>query len=175
MGTKGREIIESRGIKIPELVALLNEAFADEWLAYYQYWLGAKVAVYSRNNLDVSGGAYLLKLHSSGGTVAAFYGVASYGSRSKALTAGLGYGISDDDSFANPMLILGGELKIGRSTKLISENWIFGAMESTILSGAVQWTGKHLAADLGIIYAFERENNSATFFPWVGLTYNFGT
>ena len=45
MGTKGREIIESRGIKIPELITLLNKAFADEWLAYYQYWLGAKVAV----------------------------------------------------------------------------------------------------------------------------------
>lgn len=45
MGTKGREIIESLGIKILELVKLLNEAFADEWLAYYQYWLGAKVAV----------------------------------------------------------------------------------------------------------------------------------
>jgi bacterioferritin len=24
-------------------LALLNRAFADEWLAYYQYWLGAKV------------------------------------------------------------------------------------------------------------------------------------
>jgi len=23
---------------------LLNKAFADEWLAYYQYWLGAKLA-----------------------------------------------------------------------------------------------------------------------------------
>lgn len=45
MGTKGREILESLGIKIPELIALLNKAFADEWLAYYQYWLGAKVAV----------------------------------------------------------------------------------------------------------------------------------
>lgn len=45
MGTRGREIIESLGIKIPELVTLLNKAFADEWLAYYQYWLGAKVAV----------------------------------------------------------------------------------------------------------------------------------
>lgn len=44
MGTKGREIIESLGIKISELVTLLNKAFADEWLAYYQYWLGAKVA-----------------------------------------------------------------------------------------------------------------------------------
>ena len=45
MGTKGRALLEARGIKIPELVNLLNKAFADEWLAYYQYWLGAKVAV----------------------------------------------------------------------------------------------------------------------------------
>jgi bacterioferritin len=25
------------------IVELLNKAFADEWLAYYQYWLGAKI------------------------------------------------------------------------------------------------------------------------------------
>ncbi|MBN2309286.1 MAG: ferritin-like domain-containing protein [Candidatus Hydrogenedentes bacterium] len=41
MGTKGREIV---GMDIEELLTLLNKAFADEWLAYYQYWLGAKVA-----------------------------------------------------------------------------------------------------------------------------------
>lgn len=40
MGTKGREIV---GLDINELLAVLNRAFADEWLAYYQYWLGAKV------------------------------------------------------------------------------------------------------------------------------------
>ncbi len=40
MGTKGREII---GMDVNELLELLNKAFADEWLAYYQYWLGAKV------------------------------------------------------------------------------------------------------------------------------------
>ena len=45
MGTRGRQILEEMGIKVPELVTLLNKAFADEWLAYYQYWLGAKVAV----------------------------------------------------------------------------------------------------------------------------------
>lgn len=45
MGTKGREILKSLGVKIEDLVALLNKAYADEWLAYYQYWLGAKVAV----------------------------------------------------------------------------------------------------------------------------------
>jgi bacterioferritin len=41
MGTKGREIV---GMDIEEVLELLKRAFADEWLAYYQYWLGAKVA-----------------------------------------------------------------------------------------------------------------------------------
>lgn len=45
MGTKGREILQERGIDIDQLINMLNQAFADEWLAYYQYWLGAKVAV----------------------------------------------------------------------------------------------------------------------------------
>jgi len=28
---------------VSKLIELLNKAFADEWLAYYQYWVGAKV------------------------------------------------------------------------------------------------------------------------------------
>jgi len=40
MGTKGIEIV---GMDVQELLSVLNKAFADEWLAYYQYWLGAKV------------------------------------------------------------------------------------------------------------------------------------
>jgi len=41
MGTKGRSIV---GIDVDNLIETLNEALADEWLAYYQYWVGAKVA-----------------------------------------------------------------------------------------------------------------------------------
>jgi len=41
MGTKGREIV---GLDVDKLIELLNKALADEWLAYYQYWIGAKVA-----------------------------------------------------------------------------------------------------------------------------------
>ncbi|MCX7887073.1 MAG: ferritin-like domain-containing protein [Verrucomicrobiae bacterium] len=40
MGTRGRQIVE---LDVNKLVQLLNKAFADEWLAYYQYWIGAKV------------------------------------------------------------------------------------------------------------------------------------
>lgn len=40
MGTEGREIVD---MDVDELIDLLNAAFADEWLAYYQYWIGAQV------------------------------------------------------------------------------------------------------------------------------------
>ncbi len=40
MGSKGREII---GMDVDVLIDLLRRAYSDEWLAYYQYWLGAKL------------------------------------------------------------------------------------------------------------------------------------
>ena len=40
MGTRGRQII---GMDVEELLRPLNAAYASEWLAYHQYWLGAKV------------------------------------------------------------------------------------------------------------------------------------
>jgi bacterioferritin len=41
MGTRGKEIVK---VNIDKILEMLNKAFADEWLAYYQYWLGAKLA-----------------------------------------------------------------------------------------------------------------------------------
>ena len=40
MGTRGREIV---GMDVERVIGLLNRAYASEWLAYYQYWLGARV------------------------------------------------------------------------------------------------------------------------------------
>ena len=40
MGTKGRSIVT---MDVNELLTLLNKAYSDEWLAYYGYWVGAKV------------------------------------------------------------------------------------------------------------------------------------
>ena len=41
MGTRGREIVN---LDVDELLSVLRKAYADEWLAYYQYWTGAKIA-----------------------------------------------------------------------------------------------------------------------------------
>jgi len=40
MGQKGRSIVK---MDVDELINILNKALSDEWLAYYQYWTGAKV------------------------------------------------------------------------------------------------------------------------------------
>lgn len=40
MGKVGIEIL---GVNVEELIQMLNEALCEEWLAYYQYWIGARV------------------------------------------------------------------------------------------------------------------------------------
>ena len=39
----GNQRNRNRRHDVQQLIDLLNKAFADEWFAYYQYWLGAKV------------------------------------------------------------------------------------------------------------------------------------
>lgn len=42
MGEMAKKIVK---IDVEHLIKVLNEAYAEEWLAYYQYWIGAKVAI----------------------------------------------------------------------------------------------------------------------------------
>jgi bacterioferritin len=41
MATKGKKILKQ--IEAQEVIDLLNKAYADEWLAYYQYFIEAKI------------------------------------------------------------------------------------------------------------------------------------
>lgn len=40
MGTRGREIVS---MDVDQVLKLLKAAYASEWLAYYQYWIGARL------------------------------------------------------------------------------------------------------------------------------------
>jgi bacterioferritin len=40
MGKRGIEILD---IDVKALIKMLNEALSEEWLAYYQYWVGSRV------------------------------------------------------------------------------------------------------------------------------------
>lgn len=39
----GRKAVEIAQLDVEALIRMLNEALAEEWLAYYQYWIGARM------------------------------------------------------------------------------------------------------------------------------------
>jgi len=39
----GKKAISVASVDVEELIKMLNAALAEEWLAYYQYWIGARM------------------------------------------------------------------------------------------------------------------------------------
>lgn len=39
----GKKAVDIADLDVAQLIQLLNEALAEEWLAYYQYWIGARM------------------------------------------------------------------------------------------------------------------------------------
>ncbi|MBN2558000.1 MAG: ferritin [Clostridia bacterium] len=39
----GKKAVEIARLDVGKLIVILNEALAEEWLAYYQYWVGARM------------------------------------------------------------------------------------------------------------------------------------
>lgn len=44
MGMKAQELVARAGLNVDALVKELNSAYCDELLAFYQYWIGARIA-----------------------------------------------------------------------------------------------------------------------------------
>ena len=41
----GQKAVEISNLDVSQMIQMLNEALAEEWLAYYQYWIGARLIV----------------------------------------------------------------------------------------------------------------------------------
>ena len=39
----GKEAKKIASVDVEKLIGMLNAALAEEWLAYYQYWIGARL------------------------------------------------------------------------------------------------------------------------------------
>ena len=39
----GKKAVDIANLDVEQLIQMLNEALAEEWLAYYQYWIGARL------------------------------------------------------------------------------------------------------------------------------------
>ena len=143
------------------------------------FYLNGKARVLNLEEFDLSAGILYTNITSAdenGLTV--IYANSTYGTRDAALTLTAGLSVSGtENSGQYPIFIIGGELKLSNSAKLLSENWILTSPESgKIFSLGVRFFGKKVAGDFGLMYFVDEDGESISgwpFVPWVGLSYNF--
>lgn len=110
------------------------------------------------------------------------FGVGTLGGPDKSATAGLGLGfvkVEDEDlRFGeNPVLMLGGNVRLSNSVALVSENWFIMGQHMTIgqqpFCVAARFFGDRVAVDAGFILAGEILKEGFPI-PWLSFVYNFG-
>ena len=142
------------------------------------YYLSAKVAPIQIQNFDLAAGVVFLNVtgdpedFDGAGII---HAIGTYGSEKGALTVALGWGFSGSDISNNPVFMLGGELRVSNSIKLITENWFPPSADNQLVSFGVRFLGERLAADFGLWYPAGSSNEGFPLIPWIGFAYNFGT
>ncbi|MEX2530848.1 MAG: hypothetical protein WD960_08745 [Gemmatimonadota bacterium] len=121
-------------------------------------YLAPKVTVASRAGMDFAVGGLALFATSEldEGSIGIVYGAGTFGDVQRSLSAGVGWGftlLGDHSSISNdPVFMLGGDLRIGESTKLLTENWfVVGSGDAGgIAAAGLRMFGERLSADLGL-------------------------
>jgi hypothetical protein len=130
------------------------------------FWLTPKVQVLDTPN--VQGAVGLLHVFASGNNAGIAYGVATLGNSDNAFTGGAGMTYADGAS--GWIVMGGGETRVHRNVKLMTENY-FWQDGHGIASGGVRFLGERLSADLAL--AFPIGVNDFVAFPIVNFAYVF--
>lgn len=108
-----------------------------------------------------------------GESLGILYGVSSFGTREKNLTAGLGWGYVGSDIANKPVIMLGGQTRMSRRVAFISENWFVpdAGGYPGLLSYGFRFLGDKLSVDL----AFLNGTEGLIFpgIPWIGFAVKF--
>ena len=140
------------------------------------FYFNIKVTPIQLKGVDIAGGLlYAGTTFEDGGSAGIGYLVGTFGNTQAAFTAGLGFGFSGEEGFAgSPVLMLGGELRISSSVKLITENWILTSKDTpSFLSFGVRFFGSKVAGDFGLIFPTQSWESGFPALPFLGFTYNF--
>ena len=81
------------------------------------------------------------------------YGVGTFGTADKALSLGVGFFYVGDEVENEPAFMFGGETRVSRRVKLITENYILPERVGTILSGGIRVIGDRFATEIAVVGA----------------------
>jgi hypothetical protein len=111
------------------------------------------------------------------GALGIAYGVATLGSPRRSVTVGFGLGGDlDGEGLRSPILLLGGQLAVGRRVSLLAESWLLvdeADLGSQPLGFGVRLHNGRLSADLGFVLVPELLDEGLPL-PWVSVSYHFG-
>jgi hypothetical protein len=136
------------------------------------FWVTPKIQLHGGRNTQVAAGVFHAFTTSGDGSVGLAYGVVTQGNADDAVTVGLGFGYVRGDSGdlgTDAVLMLGGEKRIGRHLKLITENYVFSG--GGVVSGGVRFFGDRLSADLGLFAPLG--DSDLLLLPIVNFTWTF--
>jgi hypothetical protein len=109
------------------------------------------------------------------GSAGLIYGVGTLGSPDRSVTVGATVpflATSDESEIGNePVFMLGGELRTGLRTKLLSENYVLPS-EGALVSGGLRFFGERLSADFGLGMAVGGTSASCCL-PLLNFVYSF--
>ena len=115
----------------------------------HPFWVTPKVQVYQHGRFSEAVGI-LHFLNVGDGNFGIAYAVTTYGESDNALTGGLGYAYAryDEEHAGTAIGMIGGEHRLTRRIKLISENYLW--QSGGIVSIGVRFLGERLSADVGL-------------------------
>lgn len=137
-------------------------------------FLSPKIRFYNSNSFCAAGGVLYINIPDDLDDAFLGYGVVTIGNQRSGLTVGYGTNLSNKSDNLSGLLILGGDVQISNSVKLISENYfpVGDADNEVIYSFGIRFFGENLSADLGL-FGVTGESDGWPFLPWVGFSYNF--
>jgi len=132
------------------------------------FWVTPKLQVLDRGQTQVAVGAlHAFDSDGEGGGIA--YAVVTRGSDVRSFTAGAGLGYANDGGRAG-VFMLGGEARISRGVKAITENYLWKGGHG-VVSGGLRFFGERLSADLALAFPVGADDFFA--FPVINFVYVF--
>jgi len=140
------------------------------------FYFSSKVGLVARDKFALALGTTLIKIPSFAGDdiplVGTFFGMGTFGSPDRSLTAGLGYGFVESNFADRPVFIIGGDYRITRNIAFVTENWVYPGISEPVISYGIRFFGEKLSVDL----AFVNLLGGGIFYPgipFVGFVFNF--
>jgi hypothetical protein len=141
-------------------------------------YVAPKLRVVHRPRFDASVGVLALfaTQELDEGSIGLLYGVGTWGTTDRSVTAGAGWGYfvgrGESELTSEPVIMLGGDTRVARTVKLVTENYVVVGESGAVLTAAVRLFGERISVDLGIMGLLDGSE-----FNWVpggNFVYNFG-